>query len=71
MAVPPPRYSTIAYTTTPVAPAEPKQSRIAAFFTRRRRSSSPSPPPYVDAEELAMIEERLKQLDTFFGGAAL
>jgi len=55
----PPRYSAIVH----------KEPCVPSLFRRRRRLSSP--PPYVDTNELARIEERLKQLDIFFGGAPL
>lgn len=44
------------------------------FSCLRRNRSRPdvvAPPPYVSAEEIALMEERIRELDTFFGGAAL
>lgn len=51
-----------------------KRSVLASLFSCLRRSRSRAevaPPPYVSAGEIALMEERLRQLDTFFGGAAL
>jgi hypothetical protein len=56
--------------------------KLASIFSRclsrRPRSrSSPShsdsalPPPYVSQEEIELMEERMRQLDIFFGGAPL
>lgn len=54
--------------------------KLASIFSRclgRRSRSSPShshpspPPPYVSQEEVELIEERMRQLDIFFGGAPL
>lgn len=54
-------------------PRQSRRSRFASLFTRRRshRTRTTSPPPYVSAQELELIEQRLAQMDAFFGGAAL
>jgi hypothetical protein len=71
--VPPPAYVVSVMTPKPKSSSKPR-SRFVSFFTgrnRRSRSSSFPPPPYVSTEEITLMEERLKQLDIFFGGAAL
>ena len=72
--VPSPAYIVSAMTPKPKSSSLSKpRSRIVSLFTRRnkRSRSSSSPPPYVSTEEITLMEERLKQLDIFFGGAAL
>lgn len=67
-AAPPP-----AYRESP-ASTKAKRSVIASLFSCLRLTRSRAevaPPPYVSAGEIALMEERLRQLDTFFGGAAL
>lgn len=49
------------------SPSASKWSLWTWLFTPREVS----PPPYVSEEEIALIEARLKAMDTFFGGAAL
>ena len=73
--IPPPAYTVSAMTSKPESSSSSKpSSRLVSFFTRRNKRSRPSsspPPPYVSTEEITLMEERLKQLDIFFGGAAL
>jgi len=55
-------------------------SSCLGLRTRSRSTSSPTasdaaqsvpPPPYVSKEEIELMEERMRQLDIFFGGAPL
>ena len=74
--VPPPAYAVSAMTPKQKSSSSSSKprSRLVSLFTRRNRrsrSSSSPPPLYVSTEEITLMEERLKQLDIFFGGATL